>query len=782
MPLRKFRLFLALGALTLVVGCSRSTRDDGREVASEEALPPWSYDAGPNPNDPMGRELIDLTAEIPDFPQISEEVTGDQKFRPVYGPIPWRMQQKPNSVKILFIGQDGTHIAEAAGRPATAGFGGRAQDLAKYFGVGSSAAFINAYAFTIKGQYGSFGSPYVRNGQLEFGSLVENPLWLISQDLDSPIVQWRNHLIEWIIRNNRDSLKMIVLFGGAARDAAGAFVASRGGEVGTRFDGQNFSSVQVPEADVVPAFSNKVVSVPLNKAGKDIYAEVLGRSPDYSDEDGRDVAAAQEEMLSDPAKWVDRMVFSRGGPAKNGVISPAQLGGYDIDRRMSINGKRTISLKGLRVSNDLTIGHDLLVVQLPHPTALSMMTPAKASQTVAADLAGFEPYVKKGWKIEADPGFTNTFAEGKPYRYSRADMGPEYYDFGAPASRMVNVSTAARDGANVIIFGTRDKGGFGDSVTQKQIRAMTDAKPSRMPDASEMWTTRPRGPKSRYVFDPGPGEKYARIMKENIPETLVQKHDTNKDFGHYRGTFVNPKVIVVADPDGYDDLITARALTGTRGQYLHGLMEDLGVGDQYLVFKTAPFSNDNPLDWQEIVSKTDGYREAVLRSLMKDTQPLVIFADGETAVDEVKRILGSNAPCPIVNISRGANKDEGIVEAGREAVKVVSQFAGRDPKGRMSDIPRSHLTFYARIWEGTSGDRVISSRDPSVKGTAFAVVAPSWAYKQKPPLSQRDRQGIQRLKDKLEDSGLRKGGESIQKFLDRVPVSRVPAETGLEAA
>ena len=39
-----------------------------------------------------------------------------------------------------------------------------------------------------------------------------------------------------------------------------------------------------------------------------------------------------------------------------------------------------------------------------------------------------------------DAGFTNNFASGKPYQYARADMGPEYYDYGAPASRMVNVS------------------------------------------------------------------------------------------------------------------------------------------------------------------------------------------------------------------------------------------------------------------------------------------------------------------------------------------------------
>ena len=82
----------------------------------------------------MGKDLIDLTANIPNMPEISNQVMADQKFRPAFGPVPWRMLQDTNKVKILFIGQDATHIAEAAGRPATAGFGGRAQDLAASLG------------------------------------------------------------------------------------------------------------------------------------------------------------------------------------------------------------------------------------------------------------------------------------------------------------------------------------------------------------------------------------------------------------------------------------------------------------------------------------------------------------------------------------------------------------------------------------------------------------------------------------------------------------------------
>lgn len=104
-------------------------------------LPLWSYDKGPVVPEKgcsqelysMNCELIDLTARIPNMPALSDALYGrSQKFRPAFGPIPWRMRLEKDAVKILFMGQDGTHIAEAAGRPATAGFGGRAQDFANF--------------------------------------------------------------------------------------------------------------------------------------------------------------------------------------------------------------------------------------------------------------------------------------------------------------------------------------------------------------------------------------------------------------------------------------------------------------------------------------------------------------------------------------------------------------------------------------------------------------------------------------------------------------------------
>jgi hypothetical protein len=42
-------------------------------------LPRWSYDAGPNPDTALGRELIDITADIPNMPAISKQIMGKKQ-------------------------------------------------------------------------------------------------------------------------------------------------------------------------------------------------------------------------------------------------------------------------------------------------------------------------------------------------------------------------------------------------------------------------------------------------------------------------------------------------------------------------------------------------------------------------------------------------------------------------------------------------------------------------------------------------------------------------------
>ena len=142
----------------------------------------WEYNPGPDPTTPMGRAFIDTYAELPEYMVMSDALMDDQKFRYIFGLMMTRTYFNPNSCKILFIGQDATHIAEAAKQPGTSGFGGRVQSIGNYFGVDQGISTTNAFMSTIKGQYGDFDSVYIEkdasgNPQLKQSAFVDNDLW-----------------------------------------------------------------------------------------------------------------------------------------------------------------------------------------------------------------------------------------------------------------------------------------------------------------------------------------------------------------------------------------------------------------------------------------------------------------------------------------------------------------------------------------------------------------------------------------------------------------------------
>lgn len=804
---QSFLIVLISTAIFVWSGCSHtdSKTSQTRTVSSvQDVTLPWSYDAGPAPQTPMGKELIDIVAAQPYMPGISKELTGDQKFRPAFGPTLWRMLQHPNSIKILFIGQDGTHIAEAAGRTATAGFGGRAQDMAAHFGVETSAAFMNAFAYTIKGQYSGYGAPVISevNGvkKVSFDSVVDNGIWMMSQDQNSPMVKWRNSLIDWIIRNNKDSLRLVVLFGGSAQDAIGTYIESRGGKVGAKYTSEDLvtKKVKVPVFKSQAAGGNKELPIAITKDEKDIF-KVLGVNVPYGDlglkpGDAKLAAAelklreAQKTLAENIEKVYPSLAISNAGIGKSGVIHPAQIGGYDL-AKISINNNKTISLKGLKLSDGSTLSNDVLVAEFPHPTSLSA-SPATAPAKVEKSLALLKPYAKAGWEIEADKGMTSKFEKELPYVYGRADIGPAFYDFGTPANRMVSVSSASRmpGQPNIVVIGTRDRPAF----DKAKISAATNAQPAAGISSEELFSARPRTLENRYVFDMGPGEKMARIMKENLNVPLIGKMKNGKDanpnckdpeaasnfnikthplcvgdFGHYRGTFDKPKIVILADPDGVDDILTSRALTGTRGQYLHGLMQDIGIDDKYLVLKTVPFGMDGATDeeWTTVLGQTAAYRQKVLEAVMANAKVELIIADGKYAAQALAK-LKLNAPT--VEIKRaGTENNSGIKEAAAEINK-LKKFNAFTPKGAMANIPRSHLGFFSRVWEGTSGTRVLDSNSAEDAGTAFAIIVPSWVYNQKTVIQDKDeRDGVNSLKENLEQMGLPREDEKYIDFLKR---------------
>ncbi|MEK6555897.1 MAG: hypothetical protein AABZ31_11685, partial [Bdellovibrionota bacterium] len=406
-----------------------------------------------------------------------------------------------------------------------------------------------------------------------------------------------------------------------------------------------------------------------------------------------------------------------------------------------------------------------------------------ASKTMQEALKAFDEYVKAGWKIEPDAGRTNKFAEGQPYEYARTDIGPEYYDFGTPGTRMLPVSLASRSGADVIVFGTRDRAKF----DKAEFAKMAEAKPVKPVDAGNIFATQPRTPKERGVFDRGPGELFAKLMKTNldfkkifelkpgmtfekngIDAYNVKNHPDVADFGHYRGTFKKPRIVILADPQGYDDLVTARALTGARGQFLQGLVEGMEIGDDYLVLKTVPFGMDGATaeEWSKTLEATAAYREQVLTMLLKMGTPELIIADGVYAAQELERILPATSKIPTVSITRGETADSGLKEALAQ-IKKIKGFEKSSWDGTASNIPRAHLPYGAKVWEGTSGDSVVNSSDLKNKGLAFAVVAPKWSYEQKPGLDVKTASGVKKIIDALKYGGFPLPYEKIPAFLER---------------
>ena len=480
------------------------------------------------------------------------------------------------------------------------------------------------------------------------------------------------------------------------------------------------------------------------------------------------------------------MVFAKGGIDGSGVVHPGQLGGYDLNK-IKINGEVTRNIRGLRLSDGTVITRDILIVEMPHPSSLSRSTPADAAKRVKDSLRVLEPYKAKGWAVEADPGLKNQWNAGQEYRYGRADIRPGYYEFGTPGIRMVSVSSASRMPKNdrVIISGTRGRVGF----DQKEIERASKSVPSSYPKAGELWTSRPRLPESRYVFDRGPGEDVAKILKENLPlneifkpkkgmtitengiDALNVKTDAvTGDFGHFRGSFNTSRALILADPHGVDDLITSRAMTGARGQYLNGLMKDLGIGERYLVLKTVPFGMDGATadEWEVVRKQTERYREAAIQRALQNGTVEVIFADGEVAAKEIERITQKlGIDLPVVDIARdGMNPASGIKEAGVEARK-LQQFKGKHVYAKPADIPRAHLPWVSRLWEGTGGVDLIVNASDKNRGFAFASVIPEWVVDQEIKPSARVRASISAIVKDLRDANVRLPGEKLSAFVDR---------------
>jgi len=875
---------------------------------SDTKFPP--FDRGPDPNNPMHRELLELIQQIPFVPGFSEALEvlvpsykKGQKMRPDFGAMILRGLLAENSVKVLVIGQDGTHIAEGANRPGIAGFGGRVQDMLKHFGIVDGVLFTNLFVNTISGQYGVFGAPVLENGEkVTFrNKVIENRQWLLTHE--GPYGQWRNKLIDWVIRNNQESLKMVLMLGGAGKDAGANYINARGGVVGASSYVGDASRFKVPLFKMVSAGGNNEFAVAITKDGEEVsevlrkdksikaayeaqnktrYEKILktidgnqsvkkdvdeflatsnsrkkndllkkikkanntvgnslakydntknkikALSDEYSYKDSKSVEFAKAIITDFPDKSKKLMVFTNGGHKGTGVLNPQQIGGWDL-KTMKVAGKKTRSIKGLNIptKDGFISAPDIVFTGSPHPTSLSTTAmqsgKAKAEAKVKSELLDilYEEQAR-GWVPPSpEPGLRSYFLEGKGYKYGRAIIPKSHGDPGITPLRLLPVSTAYRDGREAIVIGSRNRARFSSSLSKKIAKDVPSSK--FLLSTNTVLTGRPQIDEWIFAYDRGPSKEVADILYNTLDEIEVfapkvehiekldkvsdlksrgasrqeqlrafnkavsgvfdqhgigafaaKTHNDASFFGHYRGTFENPKVVILADPHGLDSFITSKAATGERGQYLNGLMDDLGVGHEYLVLNTVPFGMDDAKadDWQEILTRTQDYRDKILNYVLSANEPTVLIADGEYAAQELKRIVGDNK---FVTIKRSSNMSKDMKNAGKVIKKKVGSFARKKIRGKRIDIPREHLTWISRAWEGTSGDRVITSTDKA-KGKVFKIIRPEWSIKNEVKFQDQTKIGLERMLAKLRQAGEPLPGEKIADFVKRAKLQGLPID------
>jgi hypothetical protein len=767
---------------------------------------------------------------------------------------------------VIVIGQDGTHIAEGANRPGIAGFGGRVHDMLMHFGILESVFFTNLYVNTISGQYGSRNTPVLKDGKIQYMNVIENRQWLMTHS--GPYGEWRARFLSWVIRNNLDSLKMVMMLGQAGKDAGSHYVNSIGGKVTARKNVGTGENLNVPLFKMVGAGGNNEWAVPLTKDGKDVAQVLLDdpkileklknslierltkleseeaskstqskikilkkriaaldkpinyRDADRDTQEGIGSANAQEVLETNVEAAKKLMVFTNGGPQQNGVLYPEQFGGWDLNT-MEVNGKKTRSIQGLKIpcyeskvgpcANGTSVkAPDVVFVGAPHPTALSMGEQSRrGSAAISVEkelLAPLKDEIARGWNSpQPEKNLSSPFLKGKPYTYGRGVIPPSHGDPGITDMRLLPVSTAQRSGSSMIVIGTRNKAEF----SKEKITEMEKAKPSSVDllKSKNVLTSRPKFEDWFLKYDRGPSEKYAKLLFENLDKNSVlwvkaqyndeaqtllnqrlkegmskediadtrlkvlsiifdkygidafnfKSHPEAGFFGHYRGTFENPKVVILADPHGYDSFITSKAATGERGQYLNGLMSDLGIGSDYLVISTVPVMMDGATEeeWNAVLESTKTYREDLFKEIFSNHTPQLVLADGPNAAKELQR-LGYK----FTAIESSGSANSGIKEVG---LKLVTTGVS----GKRKDIPREHLTWIARVWEGTSGDRVITATDKANKGKAFAIVAPNWARFSEVNFTEKEQTQITGLLKLLAEWGEPLPQESISDYVNR---------------
>jgi hypothetical protein len=169
-------------------------------------------------------------------------------------------------------------------------------------------------------------------------------------------------------------------------------------------------------------------------------------------------------------------------------------------------------------------------------------------------------------------------------------------------------------------------------------------------------------------------------------------------------------------------------------------------------------------EWDYVYKHTNAYRKAILQKITEEHAPAFIFADGKYAQKAVTEIFGSADN--VVLIPRdGLANSSGLKETLQKLKAEYEGFEEVSTQVSMQSIPRSHLPFYARVWEGTAGDRVMNT-NAFERGKSFMFIAPK-EIRESNPVNWHMTHTKKMLK-KLEELGFPRPSENLPDYLKRV--------------
>ncbi|MCB0413890.1 MAG: hypothetical protein KDD50_06125, partial [Bdellovibrionales bacterium] len=419
-----------------------------------------------------------------------------------------------------------------------------------------------------------------------------------------------------------------------------------------------------------------------------------------------------------------------------------------------VNGKK--SLKGLRLNDGQIINSDIRIIQVRHPGSLS----PSLSNNFKENLAKLLDFEEDGWEFySTDDGEVNQlkkYHSASSFNFNAKPPIPvKDFPLGKSKAVIVNSSLASRNGQQIIVFGGREKPYF-NRTQVNNAKNGTPAEGREFFFNSQPWNP----PKTINQFDRGPGKEWAALFN-SVPEDkvfqtkpgmkfesdgidayVVKNTPKHGSFAYHRGTTENPEVLIFADPSDkdYDDLYTARALTGENGQYLQGLMSQLGVKENYLIIKTVPFdmTDATEAEWDKVRELLRPWRNKVFAKAIK-LYPKLIVTLGKHSSSDLYSYLNDNHLENINFIS--LEYDRHSFESHFSEMAHQLGQSPSDYKWEMNSIPRSHLPYPMQTWIGTSGARGIRASG-KYAGDYYGIVTPYWVIEEANRVYRNPREGL----------------------------------------